>query len=330
MHYNYCSSQYIFSFIALILTTFPSCSRALSAAAAAGSMKKVVVVGGGIQGAAVAYYLAEKGGNCQVTVLEAVQPAAAASGKGGGFMARSWGDGSPTQRLHELSFDLYETLADKLNCASYRKLPVLSVTPGYSGLQQARKDKELADMMPDWLDGKNVGRVRAMGRGDDTAQVTPAEMVEKMLAAYPDKITTVIGKCIGIETDQGSERGTRKVTGVQYQVKMSGVEEDADLLRLLAADAVIVCAGPWSCAAEDWFARTAGQSLQLPMEGIKSTSIVWKKPEDADKVVDATALFCGEDNRYGTHCEYDDAIVVTVNAADAVSCAFTFSHLSIV
>jgi hypothetical protein len=35
------------------------------------------------------------------------------------------------------------------------------------------------------------------------------------------------------------------------------------------------------------------------MEGIKSTSIVWKKPEEGS--VDATALFCGEDNRFGTH-----------------------------
>lgn len=60
---------------------------------------------------------------------------------------------------------------------------------------------------------------------------------------------------------------------------------------------MIVSAGPWSCAAEDWF---PGQSIQLPMEGVKSTSIVWKKPQESEKV-DATALFCGEDDRYGTH-----------------------------
>jgi glycine/D-amino acid oxidase-like deaminating enzyme len=284
-------SSLVFAFaIPLTATTFTRSSFALSTN---NNMKKVVVVGGGIQGAAVAYHLAKKGG-CDVTVLEAVGPASAASGKGGGFMARSWGDGSPTQRLHELAFDLYEEIAAKLNCASYRKLPVLSVSPGYSGLQQARKNKALADLVPSWLDGKNVGRVRAMGQGDDTAQVTPAEMVEKMLAAYPDTVKTMIGTCVGIETDQGSERGTRKVTGVHY------VEADDDESRLLVADAIVISAGPWSCQAEGWFERAAGIQLALPMEGIKSVSIVWKKAEGA---VDATALFCGEDNRYGTHCK---------------------------
>jgi len=133
----------------------------------------------------------------------------------------------------------------------------------------------------------------------DTAQITPTEFVEKMMAAQP-KINLVLGKCVGIETDQGSARGNRKVTGVQYQPTSSpGSSSDNKETRLLAADVVVISAGPWSCAAEDWLGRT-GVSLQLPMEGIKSTSIVWKKP---DNDVDATALFCGEDNRFGTHCE---------------------------
>jgi len=34
---------------------------------------------------------------------------------------------------------------------------------------------------------------------------------------------------------------------------------------------------------------------------VKSTSIVWKKPDEGE--VDATALFCGEDDRFGTHLE---------------------------
>ena len=45
------------------------------------------------------------------------------------------------------------------------------------------------------------------------------------------------------------------------------------------------------------------------MEGVKSTSIVWKKGDGndggEDNTVDATALFCGESNRFGTHCKYD-------------------------
>ena len=257
--------------------------------------KRVVVIGGGIQGTSVAYHIAAEQANCHVTLLEAIRPASAASGKGGGFMARSWGDGSPTQKLHHLAFDMYEDLARKLNCVSYRKLPVLSVSPGYSGITEAMK--KYADIMPSWLDGKNIGRIRPLGRGDDTAQITPSEFVDKMLE-HSKNIDVIIGKCIGIETDQGSVRGNRKVTAVQYT---TGTDDNASQHLILPADAVVISAGPWSCAAEDWFAR-AGIAVKLPMEGIKSTSIVWKQPETL-KTVDATALFCGEDDRFGTHLE---------------------------
>ena len=230
-----------------------------------------------------------------MTILESVAPASAASGKGGGFMARSWGNGSPTQRLHELAFDMYSTMAKELGCKTYRKLPVLSVSPGYKGVDAARKDRQLGPIMPEWLDG-DVGRISALGFGDDTAQITPSEFVEKMLEACDD-IDVVVGTCTGVETDQGSGRGNRKIVGVKYQPQ----NENPDVYeeeKLLPADAMVVSAGPWSCAAEDWFMG----AVQLPMEGIKSTSIVWKQPYDTE--VDATALFCGEDHRFGTHCKY--------------------------
>ncbi len=56
--------------------------------------------------------------------------------------------------------------------------------------------------------------------------------------------------------------------------------------------------------AEQWF----DNAVKLPMEGIKSTSIVWKPPLDDDgnvnlDAVEATVLFCGEDSRFGTHLE---------------------------
>jgi glycine/D-amino acid oxidase-like deaminating enzyme len=252
----------------------------------------------------VAYQLALKAATADtttpttITILEAIQPASAASGKGGGFMARSWGNGSPTQRLHELSFDMYEQLAANVQCTSYRKLPVLSVAPGNN--RKGKKNPQLADIMPGWLDETAVGRVSAMGFGDDTAQITPKEFVDCMLASADTDIKVVMGVCTGIATEvlEGSESGTEKVTGVQYRVAGNGDDnDDTAESNMLPADAVIVAAGPWSCAAEDWFHG----AVQLPMEGIKSTSIVWKKPEEVD--VDATALFCGEDDRFGTHLE---------------------------
>lgn len=49
----------------------------------------IVVVGGGVQGTSVAYHLAKNApASTKITILESKAPASAASGKGGGFMAR--------------------------------------------------------------------------------------------------------------------------------------------------------------------------------------------------------------------------------------------------
>lgn len=272
--------------------------------------KNIVVIGGGIQGTSVAYHLAKAiqqgttasttSSTTTITILEAKAPASAASGKGGGFMARSWGNGTPTQRLHELAFDMYSEIANEIGCESFRKLPVLSVSPGYNGVEMARKDTTLGPLLPAWLDG-DVGRISAMGYGEDTAQVTPFEFVHKMIEATSDQVTVVLGTCTGIETDQSSDPTTgsqKKITAVKYTTQDGGQE------AILPADTVIVSAGPWSCAAEQWFQG----AVTLPMEGIKSTSIVWKKPQ-GETLVDATALFCGEHDRFGTHCKYPSCLI---------------------
>ncbi len=57
-------------------------------------------------------------------------------------MARGWGDGTPTQTLHELAFDMYEKLSKELGIVSYRKLPVISVAPGpTTDVKQDNKQK---------------------------------------------------------------------------------------------------------------------------------------------------------------------------------------------
>ena len=63
----------------------------------------------------------------RVIVVERYKVAGCASGKAGGFLARGWGDESPTQQLHHVSFDLHEQLAAELGIESYRKLETLSV-----------------------------------------------------------------------------------------------------------------------------------------------------------------------------------------------------------
>ena len=60
-----------------------------------------MICGAGLHGSALAYYLTVKARHSDVTVVEKHSMAAAASGKGGGFLARDWGSG-PTVQLHEV------------------------------------------------------------------------------------------------------------------------------------------------------------------------------------------------------------------------------------
>jgi glycine/D-amino acid oxidase-like deaminating enzyme len=288
--------------------------------------KNIVVIGGGIQGAAVAYYLSKLSKNdgnfhLNITVLEAVSIASAASGKGGGFMAKTWGAGTPTQALHEVAFDLYaEDLAPTLNCTSYRKLPVLSITPHSArGSRSLRSlSNSVQSVFPDWLDPDKIGNAQVMGTGVDTAQITPLEVTKKMIQAVHASV--VYGRCTGIELeDDGNSSGIRKVTGVRYCIPNSEVDatHSSERLEILPADQIVVCAGPWSCSLVDWMYEKGGDrksaedqssQLQLPMEGIKSTSIVFPSPmpslSEGGSDLAATALFCGEDDRYNTHCTY--------------------------
>ena len=131
----------------LLVRTLTTCLL-LSRAAAMSAMAhtppaRVVICGAGLHGSALAYYLTSKG-HRDVVVVERHSVAAAASGKGGGFLARDWGAG-PTVQLHETSFALHEKLAAELGVESYRRLPVLSVEPG-------ARTAATRDLCP-WLDG---------------------------------------------------------------------------------------------------------------------------------------------------------------------------------
>lgn len=168
----------------------------------------LVIIGAGIQGASVAYFTSKLSPSTRITVVESNPKIAAhASGKvraqirhsvvlvppslssiltsllvaaryahqqqGGGFLARSWGDGSVTQELHHRSFDLHKELAAEWKLKSYRKLPVLSVQPGSKMFKKTKST-------PNWLDGFG-GSTSSMGDGSDTAQVTPFEFTSEAL-----------------------------------------------------------------------------------------------------------------------------------------------------
>jgi glycine/D-amino acid oxidase-like deaminating enzyme len=63
----------------------------------------------------------------------------------------------------------------------------------------------------------------------------------------------------------------------------------------LPADKLVICLGPWSgVAVEDWF------DLPLPIEGVKSTSLVYRNLQEVKE--EPFACFCGEDDN-GCHLE---------------------------
>ena len=230
--------------------------------------RRVVILGGGIHGVSIAFHLTQQQPQLtatplSVTLLERASVAAAASGKSGGFLAREWGSG-PTVQLHHQGFDLHETLAKRLGITSYRRIETLSVDGSVKGQNIAS-----------WLDRQ----ASSTSMGTPTAQVTPLELTTKMwqAATVDGHATLVHGVAAGLQRDAT----TRRVTGVL-------VDDGSGAATVLPADVVVVALGPWSGVfAEDHLGIT------LPMEGVKSTSIVYNSVQALS--TEPYALFCGED-----------------------------------
>jgi glycine/D-amino acid oxidase-like deaminating enzyme len=229
----------------------------------------VIICGAGIIGASIAYYLTLKG--LKPTVVDRSGVAAAAGGKGGGFLAGDWGSGV-TDELHRKSFALHESLAKELNIESYRKITTLQVTGGVLPRPST---------ICSWLDGA-IARTSIMDEG--TAQVHPREYTNALMdAAIARGAKLMIGKVEGMETVEGEGGGTKV-----RAVVVDGQE--------LPADKVVIAMGPWSVLAEDWL------GLPVPMQGIWSTSVVYNHESTKRVAEEPYAMFCDEDDN-GCHLE---------------------------
>jgi len=236
------------------------------------STEKVFVVGGGIIGTSIAYYLSKRG--LSPVVIERSDIASAASGKAGGFLARDWGIGTVTQHLHQVSFDLHEDLAKELGIDSFRRLPTLSVE---GGKPKGRQQKQ---SQASWLDGE-IRQLKVLDTG--TAQVTPAEITRALMdAALRNGAALRNAAVTGVRTEP-KDGGGRRLTGLCLE----GGE-------VLDAGTAVFAMGPWSSLAGDWL------GVPIPMEGVKSTSIVYSGCDSARD--EPFALFCAEDSN-GCHLE---------------------------
>jgi len=254
--------------------SLPNRRFVMSESPASGVEPKVVICGGGIIGASIAYHLTLKGE--KPVVIERSKIAAAASGKAGGFLAGGWGDGSVTEALHRVSFKLHAQLAERLGIESYRRLPTLEV----QGEIRSKVTSNAAKIAP-WLNGM----ARATLMDSDTAQVTPDELTNKMMAAAVESGAEVrIGRAEGVVFEEGAGEIDQ-----DRQVKALVVDGEQIPVKQL-----VVAMGPWSVLAEDWF------GVPVPLEGVKSTSVVYNGNQDVAE--NPYACFCAEDSN-GCHLE---------------------------
>jgi len=227
---------------------------------------KIVVVGGGIIGCSTAYYLT-KLGHKNVTVLESVEVAHAASGRAGGFLALDWCDSGKTGALARRSFELHESLASELGVdCGYRKMHTMSI-----GLSERNspvaKSKQKECPKPKWVDG-NVHSSDVIGTTKTTAQVHPKLLTKAFMNAALKNGANLINK--------------RVVSGKTSNGAVAGVTLEDD--SFIGADVVILCLGPWANQGLHWFG--CGKEL---VTGIRAHSITIDLEGKSN--IDNTALF---------------------------------------
>lgn len=122
----------------------------------------VAILGGGVIGASAAYFLTLRGTRC--TLIESTGIAHGASGKAGGFLAKSWQAGSATGALAEKSFELHSELAETLggDKYGYRRVDTYSCDLGKKkkGLSPA---KSVKGGPLNWFKTDKVANSRSMG-----------------------------------------------------------------------------------------------------------------------------------------------------------------------
>jgi len=216
--------------------------------------RRVVVVGAGVIGASTAYYLAREG--CAPVLVEKCGVACHSSGKAGGFLGKSWSDGSPVGPLQRASFDLHQELASELGTdIGYRRLRAITAGLGEQAVEGTSYDG-------------TSGPARLLGDEEDVAQVTPKLLTEALVAAAQDHGAEVrFAQVTGVELDDDRVTGVHTSTG------------------LVPCDAVVFAMGPWTSQVAAWLGPSGGKGVPSQTVAQKYTSVV------LDKVLEPTAVF---------------------------------------
>jgi glycine/D-amino acid oxidase-like deaminating enzyme len=257
-------------------------------------------VGGGIIGSTTAYFLSHHEKFYRetdtITLLEATKIAGGASGKAGGLLGL-WA--YPTC-IVPLSYKLHQELAQKHGGADrwgYRAVHVgqldmygilskkkgSSATNGDSVSLEKRTQKAIgllrAAGVPkdlDWIAAEGIQSYEEMGTPATTAQVHPYQFTTSMAQlASENGVKIIYGSATSIAQDSGA------VKSVTYKAKDTGEEST------LAADTVILTAGPWT--------KTIWP--QAPISALRAHSVTIRPT----RPVSAYALFTSIDLPRGTN-----------------------------
>ena len=201
----------------------------------------VLICGAGIVGTSTAYFLA-KAGVPRITLIDSSGPAAAASGRAGGFLARDWCGEGAWGKLAAAGFDLHAELAAELGpeTVGYRRVSTFSARFVAGG--KAAAGCATANPVP-WLSA-SAHRLASMGGPSTTAQVHPRLLTEALLARAGPVVQLVRDEVTGLR-----EGGGGGGSGAQPSAVLKGAGP-------VAADAVVVALGPWTGR----FLRTCGIS----------------------------------------------------------------------
>ena len=231
----------------------------------------VVIVGAGIAGAATAFYLTTDyrytNNNDRIILIDAVGPAAAASGNAGAFLSEAWGDGTKTQELHQSSFHLHESLAQELGLESFQYVA------------NVHRNVDVESL-------KNDGDIFASNSNLEgkAALVDPCELT-----------TSMIGRMIehGGQLQIGSVDDIIMDGGYATEISF----DDGESLSIQPEEPLVIAMGPWSSRLEDWIQQP------VPVEGVSSTFLQWDNGQGLlQQNRDTSAIFCKEDSN-GCHLE---------------------------
>jgi len=256
----------------------------------AANTRHVVIAGAGIHGLSTAYFLSTQHGIRCTLVERTGCIAPGASSKAAGFLAKTWNDDTPSQKLTHRSFDLHQQLADQFGADTiqYRRLqcvgvvidPTKTKTQPQPKAKSTKKQKRQLEL--EWRPlNPDVSSIRDMGVEATIAQVHPRLLCEQLWKACQETglVTLMEGRVVGAQHNPQ----TGEIQGAMCQ---DGT--------LVPGDALLYAAGAWTA---NIMYGIKGHSLILPTSRVLKQTIFFETKNDGEPEVfvrpDETAFVSG-------------------------------------